>query len=129
MRKTIRFTEVAFLAVAMVLGAAGCCGGEAGATSGSAAAAEPMKVEASCDAIEGMSTCMDYASKAAATAGCGSFEGKVVDRPCPAEGRVVACKLEDGNVRNYYKTGGSPNEEAYAKGHCKNAMGGTEVTP
>jgi hypothetical protein len=129
MSTTIRFTGITFVALAMGLSAAGCCGGEAGATPGAAASAEPMKVEASCDAIEGMSTCMDYTSKAAATAGCGSFEGKVVDGACPSAGRVVACKLNDGNVRNYYKTGGSPNEQDYAKGHCENAMGGTVVVP
>jgi hypothetical protein len=129
MHDVMRITKSGLVAFAFSLALAGCCGGETGATSTASAEPEPMKVAASCDAIEGMSVCMDYETKVAASSGCPSFEGKVKDGACPAEGRVVACKQKDGSVRNYYKTGGSPHELAYAQKHCKNAMGGTEIKP
>jgi hypothetical protein len=93
-----------------------------------AAPAQPAEV-ACCDAIAGMSVCVDFPSKSAADAECASFEGTVKIAACPTDGLAGSCKLSTGATRNYYKTGGSPNDTDYAKGHCANAMGGTFTPP
>ena len=89
--------------------------------------AAPAVPVAHCDAIDGMSTCVDFMDKATAEAECGSFEGTVADGACPAEARTGRCQLKDGNIRNYYSSGEMPNDAEYAAAHCKNAMGGSAI--
>jgi hypothetical protein len=89
-----------------------------------AAVAPAPTIVAHCDAIEGMSTCMDFETEAKANSECASFEGVVAKGACPKAGQSGRCVLPSGDIRNYYSTGGSPNTAEYAKGHCKNSMGG-----
>ena len=93
-----------------------------------AAPAQPAEV-ACCDAISGMSVCVDFPSKSVADAECGSFEGKVLATACPTDGLAGSCKLPTGATRHYYNRGGSPNDTEYSKNHCANAMGGTFTPP
>lgn len=100
-------------------------------TAAAAEVAKPAaaKPEACCDAIDGMSVCVDFPSKATASAECGSFEGKVKDATCPKDGLAGSCKLSSGAIRHYYTKGGMPNDTTYAQAHCKNAMAGNFTPP
>lgn len=79
---------------------------------------------AHCDAIQGLSVCVEYASQPEAEADCVSFDGAVHGGACPSEGLSGSCE-HDGKTRKYYQTGGSPNDPDYAERHCKNAMAGS----
>ena len=83
----------------------------------------PETAAAHCNAIEEMSTCVEYAAKAEAEADCASFGGVVGDGACPTDSLTGAC-AHDGKSRKYYNTGGMPSDAAYAERHCTNAMAG-----
>jgi hypothetical protein len=83
----------------------------------------PKTAAAHCDAIAGMSTCLEYGDRASADADCNSFDGKVGDGPCPTGGLVGTC-VHDGKNRKYYDSGGNPSDADYAGKHCRNALAG-----
>lgn len=83
----------------------------------------PQTAVAHCDAIEEMSTCVEYGDKATADADCNSFGGTVGEGACPTDGLTGTC-AHDGKGRKYYSTGGMPSDAAYAERHCRNAMAG-----
>lgn len=84
-----------------------------------------MVIGGSCDAIKGISTCMDYATLEEAKTDCPSFDGKVSPTPCTAAGLSGSCAIDGKGVRRYYSTGAMPSTPDYAKAHCANAMAGT----
>lgn len=86
--------------------------------------APPVQAAAHCDAIASMGTCVEYASKEAATQDCNSYDGAVSDGPCPSPDAVGRCVLGDGKVRRYYR-GENGYEASFAEKHCQNAMAGT----
>ena len=90
--------------------------------------AAPTAAAAHCNAIDEMSTCVEYADKAIAEADCNSFGGSVGEGACPSEGLTGTC-AHDGKGRKYYGTGGMPADAAYAERHCRNAMAGEFTAP
>lgn len=83
----------------------------------------PTDLAAHCDAIESLSTCLEYPTRAEAEADCVSFDGTVGDGACPTGSLSGSC-LVDGKVRHYYTSGGMPNDADYAGRHCRNALAG-----
>ena len=77
-----------------------------------------------CDAIEGLSVCVEFTDQSKADAACPDFKGKVAAGGCPTDKLSGSCAY-DGKVRKYYKAGGSPQGASYAEKHCAKAMKGT----
>ncbi|MEL6344371.1 MAG: hypothetical protein AAFV53_14735 [Myxococcota bacterium] len=92
------------------------------------AAANAGLPPAHCDAISSLSVCIQYDSRDAANASCPDFKGQVSDGACPTEQQSGSC-AHDGKVRNYYKSGGSPQGTSYAERHCTQALSGTFTAP
>lgn len=121
----------------LLLATALACGGGEVTTSGDGATtAAPAKTGLDdwkpvkhCADIEVLSGCFDTMNADLSEDDCliaVSYKAKPTDGPCPSEGRIAACKTDEG-MQHYYKTGERSYDMDQAKDWCATIQEGTFI--
>lgn len=104
-------------------------GGDAPAAASSSKGLADWHPVKHCADIEVMSGCFDTMNAELSEDDCliaVSYKAKPTDGACPAEGRIAACKTEEG-MQHYYKTGERSYDMDQAKDWCATIQEGTFI--